>query len=747
MSSSTEVVHRSCPICEASCGLVLEVESDARRVISVRGDEDDPRSRGYICPKATAAQSVYEDPDRLRAPLRRTEDGWEELSWEDAYAYAGERLSAIGADYGKDSIATYIGNPIGHSLSGLLYVPMYLEAMNSERLFSAATMDQQPKNLTSSILYGDMWAIPIPDVHRTDYMLSLGGNPLVSNGSLMSAPNAKQWIRDLQSRGGRLVVMDPRRSETAEVADAHHFIRPGSDAYFLFALVHVFFEENRVNLGHLEPILDGVERLRELAEPFSPEAVAALTGIPAQAIRAIAREFSDAERAVCYGRIGTCTQAFGTLASWLVDVVNALTGNLDREGGAMFPRPATGQTEFHVWDGSPMKYGRFRSRVRGLPEYESQLPIAVLAEELEEAAAGEERARGLVTICGNPVLSSPNGERLSRALDELDFMVSIDIYLNETTRHADLILPTNVHLEHFNYDFLFQGTSVRNFARYSPQIFDSEAELPDLGRAMLEVAARANGTSADVLDTLLFEGMLATFVGKPASPTEAVPQQKAREKLAQRAGIERLLDLMLRAGPYGDAFDDAAEGLSLEKLAAIPHAVDLGPMQSRLPEMIRKSPQRIDLVHPILEKDVERLSAGLGKSHDAEQLLLVGRRQMRNMNSWLHNLEPLAKGSPRCTLLVNPADAERLSLREGAEAKIGSQSGSITVPVSVSDEMMPGVVSLPHGFGHRDPAARLSVATALQAGSNANQLTDEFAIDEPSCTSVANGIPVRVSPA
>lgn len=743
-----QIVHRSCPLCEASCGLRLEVDRDAGRVLSIRGDEDDPRSRGYLCPKAWAVQAVYEDPDRIRRPLRRRgTGGWEQIEWEDALELVGSRLGAIREAHGKNAIATYIGNPIGHSLSGLLYVPMYLQALDTERLFSAGTMDQQPKNLSSRLLYGDIWAIPIPDIDRTDYLLALGANPLVSAGSLMSAPNARRRLREIRARGARLVVVDPRRTETAALADRHLFIRPGSDAFFLFALVHVLFAEGLVELGHLAAFTDGIEGLRELAAPFAPEAVAAATGIEAADTRALAREFAAAPRAACYGRIGTCTQEFGTLASWLVDVVNVLTGNLDRPGGAMFPRPATGQAEPHLWDGAPLPYGRWRSRVRGFPEFEGQLPSAVMPEEMEEAAAGDERIRGFVTVAGNPVLSAPGGERLRRALAGLEFMVSIDIYLNETTRFADVILPTTTQLEHANYDFLFQGTSVRNMARWSPRVFDPPPGARDLGQVMIEVAARTCGATAEALDELLFRGMLATFVGKPGSPCERVSPEEALVRLGDERGPERLLDLMLRAGPYGDHFDDAAEGLSLAKVQQAPHALDLGPLEPRLPGMLRTRGQRLELIHEILTEDVERLRLRLGERRERSRMLLVGRRQMRNMNSWLHNVPGLAKGRERCTLLVNPEDADRLGLCDGGRAEIRSRAGAVRAPVVVSDEMMPGVVSLPHGFGHGDPQTRLVVARRLQPGVNSNQLCDDLLLDHPSGTGVTNGIPVEISPA
>ena len=739
-------VRRSCPICEASCGLSIEVDRSAGSVLSIRGDEEDPRSLGYLCPKAYALKGVYEDQDRLRRPLRRTRGGWEELAWDDALELVGTRLRTIRERHGKDAIGTYIGNPIGHSMSGLLSVPMYVQALNTERLFSAATMDQQPKNLSSRLVYGDEWAIPIPDIDRTDYLLVLGGNPIISQGSLMSAPNVRRRFEALRARGGRLVVLDPRRSETAEVADRHLFIKPGSDAFFLFALVNTLFAEELVAPGRLAAFSDGIDKLCELAAPFTPDAVAPVTGIDPDLTRTVAREFAAAPRAACYGRIGTCTQEFGTLASWLVDVVNFLTGNLDRAGGAMFPRPATGQSEPHIHDGSPLPYARWRSRVRGFPECGGQLPVAVMAEEMERASAGEERIRGFVTVCGNPVLSTPNGDRLRRALEELEFMVSIDIYLNETTRHADVILPTTTQLEHTNYDFLFQGTSVRNMARWSPRVFDPPPEAKDLGWVLLEVAARANGTAAENLDELLFAGMLATWVGKPGSPCAHLTPEDARKKLGSERTPERLLDLMLRAGPYGDHFDDAAEGLSLAKIQQVPHAIDLGPLEPRLPGMLRTQGQRLNWVHEILVEDVERLRHALGERAADDRMLLIGRRQLRNMNSWLHNVHALAKGRPRCTLLVNPKDADRLSLRDGEEAEIRARTGAVTARVKFSDAMMPGVVSLPHGFGHTDAKTRLPVANTKQPGANSNQLCDDLLMDLPSGTSVTNGIPVDVKP-
>ena len=743
--SQVETIHRSCPICEASCGIIVEVDRNAGRITAIRGDEDDPRSRGYLCPKVFAPQAVHEDPDRIRRPLRRTDQGFTEIGWDEAFDYAGSRLKAIRAAHGGNAIATYIGNPTGHNMGAMLWSSIFIPALGSQRVFTAATVDQFPKNLTCRILYGDAWLFPIPDLDRTDFFLCLGGNPVVSQGSLMSAPNMRARLDALRARGGKLVVVDPRCSETAELADRHLFIKPGSDAFLLFAMVHTLFAEGLTRPGRLAAFTDGIDQVRALAADFTPEVVAPVTGIDAGAIRRLTRDFAAAERAVCYGRQGTCTVEFGSLACWLIDVVNLLTGNLDREGGFMFPRPATGQSEPVDQDSGPVPYGRFRSHVRGFPEFDGQLPVAVMAEEID--SAGEERIRAMITVVGNPVLSTPNGERLAHAFEQLDLMVSVDIYLNETTRHADLILPTTTAFEETNFDFLFQTTSIRNMVRYSPRVFQPPPDALPHWRVMMELAARLNDTTVDSYDDFMFEGMLGAVIGKPGTPCEHVSQETARAKLGTVRGPERLVDLLVRTGPYGDRFDDDAAGLSLEKIRRVPHAIDLGPLTPRLPDVLRTPGRRIPLAHELLVGDVERLRVALRERARQTGLLLVGRRQLRNMNTWLHNVELLARGRNRCTLLVNPADAARLGLRHGGRARVRSRAGEVHPEVEISDEMMPGVVSLPHGFGHTVPGTRLSVASRYQPGVNANQLADEFLLDELSGTSAVNGIPVEVFPA
>jgi anaerobic selenocysteine-containing dehydrogenase len=739
---SSEIVYRSCPTCEASCGLKCEIDREARRVIRIEGDPDDPRSRGYLCPKAYAMKEIYEDPERLRQPIRKRGDGsWEELEWDEALDYCATRLREIRDTHGPNANGYYIGNPTGHMVGGQLYIPPLVNALGSERGFSAATMDQFPQNVALQHMIGDSWFFPIPDIDHTDYFVCMGGNPLISQGSLMSAPNAKKRLAQIRERG-KLVVIDPRRSETAQVASEHLFIKPGSDAYFLLSVCHVLFEEKLVDPGRLADFTDGIDTIGEIAREYSPEAVASATGIDPHVTRRLVREFCGAKGA-WYGRIGLCTQEFGTLASWLVYVVNALTGRLDAEGGMMFPRPASGKAEA----GRPFEefvIGDYKTAKRGIPRVAGQLPCGVMAEEIEQASAGDERMRGLVVVCGNPVLSAPNGERLAAALPELDFMVAVDIYLNETTCHADVILPSTVHLESENYDFLFEGTSVRNFARHSPRFFEPEGTLMDHGRILCEIGARISGATFEQVDDLMVKGMLAMMVG-PGTGVPDVTPEEALEKLGPERGAMRLVDAMVRVGPYGDKFDDRADGLSMAKVAAAEHGIDLGPLRPRLPEALATPDKRLKLAPEYLLEDLPRLRAGLAARSGENQLVLVGRRQMRNMNSWLHNLPALAKGKDRCVLLISPKDATRLGIGEGSRARIRSRVGSVEAQCRVTDEMMPGVVSLPHGFGHRVAGIRMSVAAEKQPGPCSNHLTDEIALDVPSGSHVANGIPVEVA--
>jgi len=738
------LVHRTCSLCEAHCGVSVEVDPAAARVLSVRGDPDDPMSRGYLCPKAHGLLALQEDPDRLRRPLERVGDQWREIGWDAAFDLVAERLGAIRSAHGPEAIGAYVGNPNAHEIGSALYLPALLRSLGSRRRFSASSVDQLPKMLACRAMFGGGLTIPIPDVDRSDFLLVLGANPLASNGSLLTAPDLPGRLRRLRARGGKLVVVDPRRSETARIADLHLFLRPGTDALLLFAIVHVLFEEGRVRLGRLEPLTRGVAELSTLAKDFAPEAVAGATGIAAAAIRRLTRELAAAPSAAVYGRIGTCTQEFGTLASWLVDVLNVLTGNLDRPGGAMFPRPATGRAGGEPSPSERLPYARWRSRVRGLPEAFGELPVAALAEEID--AAGEERLRGLVTVAGNPVLSTPNGTRLARALGSLEFMVSVDLYLNETTRFAHLILPPTSPLERSNYDAVFTGLSVRNWAKFSPAALEPPPDSRGQWEILAEIAGRLAGANIAAVDELVFTHLLKGAVG-PGTACPGIGEAEARAALGTERGPERIVDLMLRAGPYGDRFEPGAAGLSLARLRESPHGIDLGPLEPRLPGVLATASGAIELAPELLVSDVPRLRARLRElsSAAAPGLVLVGRRHMRTNNSWMGNLHALAKGRDRCTLLVHPQDALRLGLAHGGRARVSSRVGSLEAPVVVSDEMMPGVVSLPHGFGHDAAGARLRVASR-HPGVSSNLLTDEERLDALSGNGVLNGIPVEVAP-
>ena len=737
-------LYRSCPTCEASCGLALEVDREAKKIISIKGDPDDHRSRGYVCAKSQAFRYVYEDGERLRKPVRRNGDRWEEISWEEALNLAAEKLSGIKSQYGKDSIAMYIGNPLGHDVGAQLYFQPLHAMFDTQRFFSGGTVDQQPKNMSCAAMFGDVWFIPVPDLDHTDFFICMGGNPLVSQGSLMSAPNAELRFEQLRERGGKLVVIDPRRTETAAIADSHIFIRPGSDAFFLLAFVNVLFAEERVQLGRLEAFTDGVDEVRELAKRYTPENTAAITGVDAAVTRQLVADFCAAEKPVLYGRLGLCTQRYGTLASWLVDVVNVLTGRLDAEGGSMFARPATGN--FERWMPTmPFPRDRWKSRVRGFPECYGQLPASLMAEEI--TAPGEDKVRALITLAGNPVLTVPNGEALREALDTVDFMVAIDLYINETTSKADLILPPSVQLENSNYDMLFQGTSVRNFCRYIPQTFEAEPGSLQQWRVILELTARSHGMKGDDLDNMMLDGMIDMALANNPR-LQHLDKATIRSKLSDEHGWERQIDFMLRAGPYGDAFAEDGEGLSLAEVKKHPHGLDLGPLQPRLPEMLRTEDQRIKLMHPMIREDMLRLDSELdAPAAQNGKMLLIGRRHIRDMNSWLHNIHQYTRGKNRCTLLVNPDDAERIGLRNGGPAKLRSSQtqNEIVAEVEISDQMMPGVVSLPHGFGHiYDDSKQSNASTA--AGVSCNFVIDADALDLPSGTSVVNGAPIEVLP-
>ena len=704
--TSTRTHHRVCHLCEAMCGLVIRTEGD--KVTDIRGDKDDPLSRGHVCPKAVALQDIHEDPDRLRKPMKRIrtvpgEYQHVEIEWSEALDLAANALASTIEKQGVDAVGAYFGNPSVHNYGMLTHQRNLFRHIRTRNRFSATSVDQLPHHLVSLWCFGHMLLHPIPDVDRTHYFLMLGANPLASNGSIWTVPDVRQRLKDLKSRGGKLVVVDPRRTETAELASEHLFIRPGTDAAFLLAMIHVLFRDDLVAPGPLATFTDGLAEVAGAVSRLSPDWASALTGIAAGDIERIAHELAQAEAGICYGRMGVSTQAYGALCQWAIQVINVATGHLDKPGGSLFTRPAMDQ----VVNTNPGGFGRFASRRRGLPEFNYELPAATLVDEIR--TEGEGQIRLMFTGAGNPVLSTPNGRALDEALEELDFMISVDPALNETTRHADVILPPTSPLEHDHYDIAFHNLAIRNTARYSPAVFDKpEGAMHDweifseLGE---RVAARLN-----------------------LEPMSTYPP-------------DRMVDAALRSGPYGEHTEWQ---LSIDKLKAHPSGIDLGPLEPSCPERLQTPNQRIQLAIPEVLADIERFVQDTEVAGDHYRL--IGRRHVRDNNSWMHNHHRLMKGKPRCQLLMHPDDVAKEGWQSGMVVTIESRVGAIDAELAASDEMMPGVVSLPHGYGHGLAGTRGEVASR-HAGVSCNDITDEQFVDRLSGNAAVNGVSVRLSAA
>jgi anaerobic selenocysteine-containing dehydrogenase len=705
--------YGACNLCEAICGLEFRVRGN--EILSIRGDDADPLSRGHICPKAVALKDVYEDPDRLRKPMRRTAGGWEEISWDAAFDLVADRLVAIRDAYGVDSIAAYAGNPSVHNYGTLTHAQNFLGHFKTRNRYSATSVDQLPHQLVAMWMYGHQLLLPITDIDRCSYFLVLGANPMASNGSLMTVPDFRNRLKALQARGGKMVVIDPRRSETADVADEHLFIRPGTDAAFLLSLLKVMFDEGLARPGRLAGFVDGLDEVRQALAGFDLQTLSDHCGIEAGAIRRIAREFAAASEpapakaggAACYGRMGVSTQRWGTLSQWLIQLINIASGNLDREGGMMFTLPAVDLIDSPA--SKPGHFGKWKSRVRGLPEFGGELPVAALAEEI--LTPGDGRIRALVTSCGNPVLSTPNGTQLDRALSQLEFMVSIDLYLNETTRHAHVILPPTQALEHDQYDLSFHIFAVRNTARYSEPLFPKPEGAMHDWEIFTELGER-----------------VAKRLGTKARP---------------RMPPSQIIDMGLQSGPYS-AMKGHEIKLSLKRLKAAPHGVDLGPLKSQLPQRLFHSDKRIRCAPPELLTELARFGEELQRAPGpAGELRLIGRRHLRSNNSWMHNYHRLVKGQPRHQLLMHPSDLASRKLRDGDKVRVRSRVGEVVVEVEATDEMMPGVVSLPHGWGHNREGTRLRIAER-HAGASNNDLTDDLYLDGVSGNAALSGVPVVV---
>lgn len=750
--------YRTCNLCEAMCG--LEIEHRDGEILAIRGDRDDPLSRGHICPKAVALQDLHNDPDRLRHPVRRTADGWEEISWEEALDETARRLGGIRDEHGRDAVGIYVGNPTVHNHGALLMLLPLLKALRTRNRYSATSLDQLPHMLACKEMFGHQALFPVPDLERTRYFLVVGANPMASNGSVMTSPDIRNRLKEIRRRGGKVVVIDPRRTETAREADAHHFIRPGTDAYLLLAMLHVLYRDGRVDAGALAPLVDGVEQLEEQVREWTPERVAAVTGMEPEVIEELAREFADADGAAGYCRVGTSTSAFSGISTWLMYALNVVTGNLDRPGGLMFPQPAFDLVALAGLSGETGSFDRYRSRVRGLPEFGGEFPAVTLADEMLEP--GEGQIRAMVTHAGNPVLSCPDGGRLDRAFSQLDFMVSFDIYINETTRHADIILPATSALEHGHFNPALHGLAVRNTVKFSPPLFEPpEGALQDW-QAILELITRLN--SRDRLSTL---------------------RARTVRGIVNRLGDRGLVDLGLRLGPYGSTTgalrrldrlaaavplagrawkslrerlagqrgmpwkprephgDDPVPvgGLTLKKVEANPHGIDLGPLRPALPERLFTADRRVHLCPSLYLQDLPRMREALAEP--VSQWLMIGRRHVRSNNSWMHNSRRLVKGRTRCDVMIHPDDADRLGVRHGEPVRVRGEAGTIDLPARVSEDIMPGVISVPHGWGHDREGIRLSVAGA-HAGASINDVIGGERHEELTGMAILNGVPVSV---
>lgn len=689
---------RTCNLCEAMCGLEIKVENGT--VTKIEGDKNDAFSRGHICPKAVALKDIYEDPDRLKTPIKKTANGWQSISWEEAYQEIFTKTNELRAKYGNDAIAIYQGNPTIHNLGSMLFASSFFKLFKTKNFYTATSTDQLPHHFASWLMFGHPMLLPVPDIDHTDFMLIIGGNPIASNGSMMSVPDVANRLRAIQQRQGKVVVIDPRFTETAAKADTHYFIRPSTDVFLLLAMIHVLFEDNLLKMNRLSEFSEGLAELKLISLTFSPEKVEKSTGILATDIRQLTHDFAKAKSAVCYGRVGVSTQAFGGLCQWLINCLNILTGNLDKTGGAMFTLPAI---DFIGVAKPYTKYGRWHSRVRGLPEFLGELPVACLAEEI--LTEGEGQVRALFTSCGNPVLSTPNGKQVGKALEKLDFMVSFDIYLNETTCHADIILPPATGLEVPHYDITFHSLAVRNTSKYSPPLFD-KSEGAKYDWEIFQELAHVFSQSQEPY--------------KPQSP-------------------EKKLDLGLRYGPYQ---------LSLEQVKQNVHGIDLGVLKSQLPERLLTENKKINLAPKLLIDDVERAKKALQNSFTSSEFnyLLIGRRHLRDNNSWMHNSERLMKGKNRCTLMIHSVDAQELNLKDKDHVRVISKVGSVQLPIQISDHQMQGVVCMPHGYGHLYSDTKQVVASRY-AGVSINDLTDENLLDELTGNAAFSNVAVRIEKA
>ncbi|MEE2731313.1 MAG: molybdopterin-dependent oxidoreductase [Pseudomonadota bacterium] len=746
---------RTCNLCEAMCG--IEITHDQGHILAIKGDPKDPLSKGHICPKAVALQDLHEDPDRLRYPLLKTPDGWEQISWENAFNEVASRLRNVQAKHGQNAVGIYLGNPTIHNMGSMLTLMPFLSALGTTNRFSATSVDQLAPMLVAMKMFGNQLLLPVPDIDRTDLMICLGANPMASNGSLMTAPGFKDRIKALQARGGRFIVIDPRHTESAELADEHHFIRPGTDALLLMAMLHTLFRQDLIDTGRLTNHLQGLNIVKNMVVGFTPQKVARATGIKARDIRQLAVAFAKAPSACFYGRMGASTQEFGTLTNWLITLLNTLTGNLDEPGGVMFTRPAVDLPGLAEVAGQTGSFNSRKSRVRKYPEFGGEFPASTLADEILTNGKGQIKA--LVTSAGNPVLSLPNGRKVDKALQQLDFMVAIDFYLNETTRHAHIILPPTGPLEHGHYDLVLNMVTVRNTAKYSPPLYKPMPDTRHDWQIFNELTRRLQSHSPLkwatseaqylAIKQLGDEGLLnlALKAGPYGQQPDAMGDLQSRmTRFVYRRFPDSRASRLLDVSPYSRHTRHNASGLSLKKLKQSPHGIDLGPLEPCLPERLSTQGKAINLVPKLFMKDIVRLQQRLDKKakQAPDSFTLIGRRDVRSNNSWMHNSQRLVKGKNRCNALIHTDDAKRLGVQDGDVIIVSSRVGEIEIPAQLTDAIMPGVLCIPHGWGHSRPGSQLSVA-GRNAGVSVNDITDDYSIDAVTGVAAFSGQQVTVS--
>ncbi len=703
--------YRACNVCEATCG--LEIKYQGNEILSIKGDKKDPLSKGHICPKGVALQDVYYDKERLKQPQKKTKGGWQTISWKQAFDEVVDNIKRIQKQHGKDAVATYSGNPGVHNMGSMLFMPLFSRTLRSKNRYSATSVDQLADQLAAQLLYGHQLLVPVSDLDRTDCVLIIGANPVVSNGSMMTAPKVAQRLKDIQKRGGQVINVDPRFTETSKLADQHIYINPAADVYLLMAMLNEVFKNNHDTLGHIKDFTHGLADIKELVKDYTPQSVAKITGIKAEVIQQLTEDFCKAKTACCYTRFGASTQKFGTFTQWLGNILNMVTGNFDKAGGVMFTKPAFDIIEPARKQKNRKTFGKYHSRLKGLPSFAGELPVSVLADEI--LTDGEGQIKMLIVNSGNPVLSTPNGNKMDKALASLDYMVSIDFYLNESSRHANIILPPTSSLERDHYNMAFHTLAIQNTVKYSETLFQPSKEQRSDREIFVELWARMQPKG--------IKSQLKTWLTK---------------RHINKKGERGIIDDGLRKGPYPD--------LNLDKVIASKHGIDLGALQPCMPQRLLNKDQQIHLLPEEIKADIERVKS-VFRQHDNSSeypMQLIGRRDPRTNNSWMHNSHRLIKGKARCLALINTFDAEFHKLQDADEITVTSATATITIPVKITDDIKQGIISIPHGWGHTFTDMKISTAQA-NAGVNINILMDENQIDEISGNAVLSGVPVRIA--